>query len=246
MLPKAHPRYLSLKYRHLIDDGVKKGIVTPTGMIAHGRGEALDYLMGEKTSRAAEKAAEAAAAMMLLAERAVVSVNGNAAVLAADEIIKLAKVCNAKIEANVFYAPAAKRRKLIVDLFWKKGAHILGRKTDAKIKGLSSERANVSREGIYKADVVLVMLEDGDRTEALRKAGKKVIAIDLNPLSRTAVKADVSIADNIVRALPLIAKKAKSLKRKNSKQLKLIVRKFSNKRNIKESLKIISKAASGP
>ena len=90
------------------------------------------------------------------------------------------------------------------------------------------------------------MLEDGDRTEALRKAGKKVIAIDLNPLSRTAVKADVSIADNIVRALPLIAKKAKSLKRKNSKQLKLIVRKFSNKRNIKESLKIISKAASGP
>src|SRR3989344_5151562 len=238
MLPKAHPRYLSLKYRHLIDDGVKKGIVTPTGMIAHGRGEALDYLMGEKTSRAAEKAAEAAAAMMLLAERAVISVNGNSAVLAADEIIKLAKICNAKIEANVFYAPAQKMKRMIAELFRKKGAHILGLKTGAKIRGLSSGRANVSREGIYSADVVLVMLEDGDRTGALVKAGKKVIAIDLNPLSRTAMNADVSIVDNIVRALPLIEKKARKLRGKNAKQLGLIVRKFGNKRNIKESLKL--------
>ena len=133
---------------------------------------------------------------------------------------------------------------MIVDLFRKKGAHILGRISDAKIKGLSSERANVSKEGIFSADVVLVMLEDGDRTEALKKAGKKVIAIDLNPLSRTAKKADITIVDNIVRALPLLSKKANTLKRKNIKQLKFIVKKFSNKRNIKESLKIISKAAS--
>ena len=88
------------------------------------------------------------------------------------------------------------------------------------------------------------MLEDGDRTEALRKVGKKVIAIDLNPLSRTAAMANVSIVDNLVRALPLLSKKAKTLKRKNMKQLEQIVKKFSNKRNIKESLKIISKAAS--
>ena len=143
MLSKTHPRYLSLKYRHLIENGVRKGIVTPTGMIAQGRGEAFDYLIGERTTKTAEKAVEAAAAMMLLAERPVISVNGNVAVLAADEVIKLANVCNAKIEANVFYAPAAKRKKMIVDVFRKKGAHILGHKSDAKIKGLSSERANV-------------------------------------------------------------------------------------------------------
>ena len=32
-----------------------------------------------------------------------------------------------------------------------------------------------------KADTVLVPLEDGDRTEALVKMGKTVVAIDLNP-----------------------------------------------------------------
>ncbi|MCH7902927.1 phosphopantothenate/pantothenate synthetase, partial [archaeon] len=41
---KTHPRSISLKLRHLIEEGVEKGIVTPTGMIAHGRGEAFDYL----------------------------------------------------------------------------------------------------------------------------------------------------------------------------------------------------------
>ena len=108
---------------------------------------------------------------------------------------------------------------MIAELFRKKGAHILGLKTGAKIRGLSSGRANVSREGIYSADVVLVMLEDGDRTGALVKAGKQVIAIDLNPLSRTAKKADITIVDNIVRALPLLSKKANTLKRKNIKQV---------------------------
>ena len=244
MLPKDHPRYLSLKYRHLIENGVKDGIVTPTGMIAHGRGEAFDYLLGERTTKNAAKAIEAAVAMLLLAERPVISVNGNAAVLSGNEIIKLAKLCNAKMEANVFYAPAAKRKRLIVEFFRKKGAHILGLKSDAKIKGLSSERANVSKEGIHSADVVLVMLEDGNRTEALRKAGKKVIAIDWNPLSRTAMKADVSIIDNIVRAMPLMEKKAKILKKKDTRQLRGIVRPFGNKRNIKESLKIIIGGAS--
>ena len=56
--------------------------------------------------------------------------------------------------------------------------------------------------GIFDADVVLIPLEDGDRCEALVAMGKKVIAIDLNPLSRTARKATVSIVDNILRAVP--------------------------------------------
>ncbi len=47
-LPIDHPRYESLKHRHLIVDGMKKNIVANAGMIAHGRGETFDYLLGEK------------------------------------------------------------------------------------------------------------------------------------------------------------------------------------------------------
>ena len=54
------------------------------------------------------------------------------------------------------------------------------------IKGLEGPRASASTDGVYKADVVLVPLEDGDRAEALVKLGKLLITIDLNPLSRTA------------------------------------------------------------
>ena len=51
-----------------------------------------------------------------------------------------------------------------------------------------------------RADVVLVPLEDGDRCEALTSLGKQVIAVDLNPLSRTSRKATVTIVDEVSRA----------------------------------------------
>ena len=47
--PKNHPRYKSLMVREHLADMVEQGLVTPTGLISHGRGEAFDYLMGEKT-----------------------------------------------------------------------------------------------------------------------------------------------------------------------------------------------------
>ncbi len=77
---------------------------------------------------------------------------------------------------------------------------------NARIEGLEHDRAICSREGIYSADVVFVPLEDGDRCEALKKMGKKVITVDLNPLSRTARKADITIVDNVTRAIPNIIK----------------------------------------
>ena len=49
---------------HLVDM-VSQGVVTPTGLISHGRGEAFDYLMGERTIGPAEEAERAAAAMLL-------------------------------------------------------------------------------------------------------------------------------------------------------------------------------------
>jgi 4-phosphopantoate--beta-alanine ligase len=62
------------------------------------------------------------------------------------------------------------------------------------------------REGIFSADTVLVPLEDGDRCAALVSLGKRVIAIDLNPLSRTARTATLAVVDELTRALPNIAK----------------------------------------
>ena len=69
---------------------------------------------------------------------------------------------------------------------------------------LSHDRALSYPEGTGKADVILVPLEDGDRCEALMKMGKTVIAIDLNPLSRTARMASLTIVDEVTRALPKI------------------------------------------
>jgi 4-phosphopantoate--beta-alanine ligase len=70
-----------------------------------------------------------------------------------------------------------------------------------RIPGLPSDRAWVDENGILLADVCLIPLEDGDRTEALQRLGKRVIAIDLNPLSRTAQRADLTIVDELTRAL---------------------------------------------
>lgn len=48
-IPESHPRYQSLLTRHRIEEGVEKGITSRQGLIAQGRGEAFDYLLGERT-----------------------------------------------------------------------------------------------------------------------------------------------------------------------------------------------------
>ena len=97
----------------------------------------------------------------------------------------------------------------------------------------------MSAEGIYKADVILVPLEDGDRTEALVKSGKLVIAVDLNPLSRTSKTASITIVDNITRSIPCLINKVLQLKNKDRNELKEIVDNFNNFENLKESLKVM-------
>jgi len=130
------------------------------------------------------------------------------------EIVKLAKVTGAKIEVNLFYANE-KRKKNIVKALRKAGVkEILGinSKSAKRISGLDSARRMVDSNGIYKADVVVVPLEDGDRTIALKKMGKKVITFDLNPLSRTAKTADITIVDNVVRAINRLISECKKSK----------------------------------
>ena len=76
---------------------------------------------------------------------------------------------------------------------------ILGSNPNAKIPNLEGPRSNCCEEGIIRSDVILVPLEDGDRCEALVAMGKDVLVIDLNPLSRTAKMASVTIVDELSR-----------------------------------------------
>jgi len=91
--------------------------------------------------------------------------------------------------------------------------------------------------------VVLVPLEDGDRTEALVKMGKKVIAIDLNPLSRTSQKATITIVDNVVRATPKLVETTGKLKQ-DLKKCHEILLNFDNKKNLAESITLIKESLS--
>ncbi|MBI5680753.1 MAG: phosphopantothenate/pantothenate synthetase [Methanobacterium sp.] len=241
MINKDHPRYESLKLRDKIVEAYKSGILADAGMIAHGRGEAFDYLIGEKTTQTSLNAIESAAAALLLANNPVISINGNATALVAEKIVDLAHVLNAKIEINLFYR-TPQRVKAIEKILKEHGAHeIMGTEDNDQVQmeDISSHRGKVSHEGIYKADVVLVPLEDGDRTEALVKEGKFVIAIDLNPLSRTSKTASITIVDNITRIIPCLISEVSFLKKKSPDELKKIVCNFNNARNLEESLKVM-------
>jgi pantothenate synthetase (EC 6.3.2.1) len=199
VIPPTHPRYRSLLERERVVEGVREGYVAFQGLIAHGRGECFDYLIGEATQPFAERAIEAAAATLLTARRPVISVNGNVAALVPGDVVALAKAVPALLEVNLFYRTREREEK-IAEILRRHGAEeVLGVGEDATctIPELFSERRRVSCRGIYAADVVLVPLEDGDRTEALRRLGKTVIAIDLNPLSRTAQAASITIVDNV-------------------------------------------------
>ena len=211
-IPRSHPRYASLITREKLVAAWKRGVVVPEGLVAHGRGEAWDYLFGEETSAPALVAEKAAAALLLLAERPVISVNGNVAALASKEVVRLAKAIPARIEVNLFHRSEARVGNIVRLLERAGGEGILGARPDARIPGVASERARCHRDGIYRADVVLIPLEDGDRAEALVRMGKVVISVDLNPLSRTSQRSSVPVVDEVTRALPTIEKFVRELK----------------------------------
>jgi 4-phosphopantoate--beta-alanine ligase len=111
---------------------------------------------------------------------------------------------------------------------------------DAKLRStlryISSNRKFVDNNGIMNSDTVFVALEDGDRTESLVKMGKKVISIDLNPLSRTAIASNVTIVDNIVRAMPNMIKISKQLVNRDRSYLAQQIKNFDNMQNMHKSL----------
>jgi len=242
-IPKNHPRYLSLKERHLIIDGMHKKIVAEAGLIAHGRGEAFDYLLGEQTPKFALKQEEAAVAALLLAEHPVISINGNVAVLCPTELVRLGALTNAKLEVNLFYRTTEREiniRNVLIDA----GAtEVLGVQLGnraATLPEISHNRRIVDPEGIFKADVVFVPLEDGDRTMALRKMKKTVVCVDLNPLSRTAVWSSITIVNHVRRATQEMVTFAERLRSATKKQLRNIIKNYDNNYMLQQSVQFMA------
>ncbi len=229
-IPKSHPRFVSLSIREKIVKGYNDGLVAKEGLLAHGRGEAFDYLVGEKTTKTAKAAINAAAVTLLSAQSPVISVNGNVAALCPKEIVQLAKATKAKIEVNLFYYDENRKKKIVKSLKKAGAKQVLGTnpRSYRRIGGLDSPRQIVDKDGIFAADVVLVPLEDGDRTEALQKIGKTVITFDLNPLSRTAQTADITIVDNVIRGMRLLVSACKKSKTAKTN--------FNNKRALSSTI----------
>lgn len=234
-IPKDHPRYESLLAREKVAAGVKMGMTSIQGLISQGRGESFDYLIGERSTKSALYAERAAVAALLLAKNPVISVNGNAAALAPDKIVALADVTGAKLEVNLFHRTETRVHLIIEQLKANGASEVLGKNPDASLE-LSHARRLVESRGIYSADVVLVPLEDGDRCEKLVEMGKTVIAIDLNPLSRTSKMSTISIVDNLTRALENMIKFGVELKKERNEELVKLITTYDNKKTLLEAI----------
>ncbi|MDD1648623.1 MAG: phosphopantothenate/pantothenate synthetase [Methanomicrobiales archaeon] len=217
MIPPDHPRYRSLEVRERMAWFAREGVVSPEGLAAHGRGEAFDYLLGERSTESALLAARTAAALLLSARHPVISVNGNTAALAGREIRDLQKATRAVVEVNLFHRTPERLDK-VTRLLEGHGVVVLEGEEERLIP-VSQDRGWSHRDGAAEADVILVPLEDGDRAEARVAMGKKVIAIDLNPLSRTARAATLTIVDEVTRAIPAITRAAGNLSRGEGEKL---------------------------
>jgi 4-phosphopantoate--beta-alanine ligase len=240
-IPKNHPRYFSLITREKIMRAMKEGLVHETGLIAHGRGETFDYLIGEKTINYAEDAEKAAASALICAKNPIISVNGNVVALVGKECVELSEIIPSKIEVNLFHRTEKRMEKLISELKKQGAKKVHGESADAQIPGLNHNRGICDKDGIFSSDVVLVPLEDGDRCRALRSMGKMVIAIDLNPLSRTSRTANITIVDNVIRAIPNICKWLTLLKNEEIETLNKIVESWDNDEMLRKVFSFISK-----
>jgi 4-phosphopantoate---beta-alanine ligase len=241
-IPPNHPRFVSLQSRAQLVNGFNRGLVASEGLIAHGRGEAFDYLLGERTTSMSFNATQAACCCLLMAAYPIISVNGNFAALCSTDIVKLSRLIPANIEVNLFHRSPERERLIKQELENLGTEKVLGSFSDesAIVPRLTSSRKFVHSDGIYKADVVMLSLEDGDRTQALMEMGKKVIAIDINPISRTAKTADITIVDNVTRVMPMMISTITTLKQTNDiGYMHNIMTDFNNKTNLANSLKAI-------
>lgn len=242
-VPPSHPRHISLSLRDRIVEGVEAGVTSIHGLIAHGRGEACDYLIGERTSPFALEAIRAAAAMLLEAEHPVISVNGNTAALVPAGLVALSAATGAPLEVNIFHG-SREREEAIATFLKSRGAgEVLTPDGNTTLDFIASNRRFVHPEGIHKADVIFVPLEDGDRCEALVKMGRKVVTVDLNPLSRTARTSTVTVVDNLVRMMPLLLDEVKRLSAETRSVRRQLIEGFDRQANLQAAEALIREGA---
>jgi 4-phosphopantoate--beta-alanine ligase len=242
LVSKDHPRFKSLALRNKLVDGYEKGVTSTQGLIAHGRGEAFDYLLGEQTSENALSATNVACAYLLTARYPILSINGNTAALVPEEIAEFCTITDIPVEVNLFHR-SEERIKRIADHLRAYGvANVLTGFDVIKLDHIASNRAKVDKQGIFKADVVFAPLEDGDRAQALTQLGKIVLTVDLNPLSRTAVTSTVTIVDEVTRAMKNLIGFAKHFEGENDKaRLDTLKASFDNFQNLKASYVVMQK-----
>ncbi len=242
LVSEGHPRYASLALRNKLVDGYEKGITSAHGLIAHGRGEAFDYLLGEQTGENAFNATNVAGAYLLTARYPILSVNGNTAALVPEEIAEFCALTDISVEINLFHR-SEERIKRIADHLREYGvANILTGIEIIKLNHIASDRAKVDKQGIFNADVVFVPLEDGDRAQALTQLGKVVITVDLNPLSRTALTSTVTIVDEVTRVMKNLIGFAKHFKGESDRaKLDTLKASFDNFKNLKASYVVMQK-----
>jgi 4-phosphopantoate--beta-alanine ligase len=246
-VPESHPRYASLKARKQLTDAASAGLLADSALIAHGRGEAFDYLIGEVTCDTAREAIGEVAARLQLADNPVISVNGNTVALAGPQMIACAAALSCPIEVNIYYRTPERMRVLLSALDTQRQeaaalypeladkiakVEVLGANPDGRIPNLDGPRANCHTDGILSADVVLVPLEDGDRCEALIAMGKTVCVVDLNPLSRTARMASVTIVDELTRCIPILLTILMN-------ETKLPNHEWDNEQNLQNAIKVM-------
>jgi 4-phosphopantoate--beta-alanine ligase len=69
---------------------------------------------------------------------------------------------------------------------------------------------------------------------------KKVITVDLNPLSRTALTSDITIVDNIVRVIPQIIERVIYHKKySNEDDLNELIESFNNFDGLRKTLEVL-------
>ena len=235
----SHPRYNSLLSRHKLELAAANGMLADSARIAHGRGEAFDYLLGEKTSPNAMLATENALAHLMAAKQPIITINGNTAALAGKELMEIAQALSCPVELNIFYRTEERIAALMAHLEAIKVEYgisttILGQNPDSKIPNLEGPRARCCKDGIISSDVIMVPLEDGDRCEALVKMGKTVIVVDLNPMSRSARMASITIVDEISRVANNMIH---LINQENPPEINID---FVNNKNLQDSVNIIA------
>ncbi len=240
-IPVSHPRYKSLLLRHELVDGFKGGLVTDSGLIAHGRGEAFDYLLGETTRDFAQEAIAVTSALLLRAEYPVFSINGNTAAIAGVELIELAKTLTGlTLEVNLFYH-SEQRSKMIADHLKSLGAQrvVESAVNPVILPGIESARRKMNPEGMAQADLVIVAIEDGDRCEALVNAGYQVVSVDLNPMSRSAQAPQITIVDELTRALRALVVQLKNDEKVSVNDLTARIGRYDNKSILNQAISAV-------